>query len=157
MKKFFLSLAVLAGLMGALGAEQIEITADSFEADENKLIGKLDGNVVIKNGSFDKLTSDHARVLFDEKKQAKKYIASGNAKFWIKLKGKDYDGGGAELTYEPAEQIYTLSGNAYLHEVETDKKLYGAKIVVNKAKGIYSVYGQDNQPVKFIFETEVKK
>ena len=65
MKKFFLSLAVLAGLMGAVGAEQIEITADSFEADENKLIGKLDGNVVIKNGSFDKLTSNHARVLFD--------------------------------------------------------------------------------------------
>ena len=153
MKKFFLSLAVLAGLVGAIGAEQIEITADSFEADENKLIG----NVVIKNGSFDKLTSDQARVLFDEKKQAKKYIASGNAKFWIKLKGKDYDGGGAELTYEPAEQIYTLSGNAYLHEVETDKKLYGAKIVVNKAKGIYSVYGQDKEPVKFIFETEVKK
>lgn len=157
MKKFFLSLAVLTGFMGAVGAEQIEITADSFEADENKLIGKLDGNVVIKNGSFDKLTSDYARVLFDEKKQAKKYIASGNAKFWINLKGKDYDGGGAELTYEPATQIYTLSGNAYLHEVETDKKLYGAKIVVNKAKGIYSVYGQDNQPVKFIFETEVKK
>ena len=96
-------------------------------------------------------------MLFDEKKQAKKYIASGNAKFWINLKGKDYDGGGAELTYEPAEQIYTLSGNAYLHEVETDKKLYGAKIVVNKAKGIYSVYGQGKEPVKFIFETEVKK
>ena len=70
MKKFFLSLAVLAGLVGSLNAEQIEITADSFEADENKLIGKLDGNVVIKNGSFDKLTSNHARVLFDEKKQS---------------------------------------------------------------------------------------
>ena len=130
MKKFFLSLVVLAGLMGAVGAEQIEITADSFEADENKLIGKLDGNVVIKNGSFDKLTSEHARVLFDEKKQAKKYIASGNAKFWIKIKGKDYDGSGAELTYEPATQIYTLSGNAYLHEVKKNKNYYETKSIV---------------------------
>lgn len=156
MKKFLMILA-LAGIFSAVNAEQIEITADSFEADENERVGKLDGNVIIKNGSYDKLTSNHAKVLFDENKQAKKYIASGNAKFWVKLKGKDYDGSGAELTYEPATQIYTLLGSAYLHEVASDKKLYGSKIIVNKAKGVYSVYGEGKQPVKFIFETDVKK
>ena len=150
MKKFLVFLAIL----GSLGAEQVEITADSFEADENAKVGNLVGNVMIKNGAYDTLWANHAKVVFDENKKPQKYIASGNTRFKVMLKEKKYDGSGAELTYTPASEIYTLSGSAFLHEEETDKKLYGSKIIVDKKKGTYSVYSDKQKPVKFIFETK---
>lgn len=149
MKKILIFLAFSA----LLGAEQIEITANTFEADENALVGDLDGNVIIKNGAYDTLWANHAKVHFDAQKKPKKYVASGNTHFKVMLKNKKYNGSGAELTYEPDSDIYTLSGQAFLHEEETDKKLYGAKIVVNKKKGTYSVYSDKQKPVKFTFET----
>lgn len=149
MKKILIFLAFLA----TLNAEQIEINANSFEADENALTGDLDGNVIIKNGAYDTLWANHAKVFFDKQKKPLKYVATGNTHFKVLLKDKKYNGSGAELTYEPNGEIYTLSGSAFLHEEETDKKLYGAKIVINKKKGTYSVYSDKQKPVKFTFET----
>lgn len=152
--KFFIVILVM---LNALLAEQIEILAKSFEGDEKALTGELKGDVVIKNGAYDTLWADYAKVIFNEKKIAKKYIASGNTRFKAKLNGKAYDGSGAQITYEPGLELYTLSGNAYLHEVESDKKLYGSKIVVDRKNGLYNVFGDDSKPVKFIFEVESKK
>ena len=70
MKKILIFLAFLA----TLNAEQIEINANSFEADENALTGDLDGNVIIKNGAYDTLWANHAKVHFDAQKKPKKYI-----------------------------------------------------------------------------------
>lgn len=151
--KYFVMIFLLFGM---LFAQKVEITAKSFEGDENALVGELDGDVMIKNGDYDTLWANHAKVLFNEKKEAKKYIATGNTRFQVKLGGKSYDGSGDEITYEPKNDLYTLSGNAYLHEKDSDKKLYGQKIVVERAKGLYNVYSSDKKPVKFIFELENK-
>lgn len=153
MKYFVIFSLVFSTLL----ADKVEITADSFTGDENASVGMLEGNVVIKNGDFDTLWANKAKVIFNQKKEAKKYIASGNTRFKAKLNGKEYDGSGNEITYEPKGELYTLSGNAYLHEVESDKKLYGSKITVDRKKGLYNVYSGDKKPVKFIFEIDNKK
>ncbi|MBS5830078.1 MAG: lipopolysaccharide transport periplasmic protein LptA, partial [Campylobacter concisus] len=95
-------------------------------------------------------------VHFDKKRQPVKYVATGNARAKIFMKDKHYDGKGDTLTYEPAKQTYTVTGNGYLHEVETDKNVYGDKIVVNQKDGTYSVNSDEKKPVKFIFQIEDK-
>lgn len=151
--KFLLFIGLL---VVGLFAEQVQITADSFDGDENALVANLNGNVTIKNGKYDTLQANKAKILFDKNKKPIKYTASGNARFKAELKGKRYDGSSDEISYEPASQIYILSGKAYLHEIDTDKKLYGNKITINQKKGTYSVDG-DGAPIKFIFDMQDKK
>lgn len=150
-------IALLFCLVFALQAEQVEVTGDDFFADEKALVSDLKGNVVIKKGSYDTLTSDNVKIYFDANKQPIKYVATGNAKFKVLLNEKNYDGSGKELIYEPAKSQYTLKGDAYLHEVQTDKKVYGDQITVNQLKGTYQVESKDKKPVKFIFQIEDKK
>ncbi|MBR8462553.1 lipopolysaccharide transport periplasmic protein LptA [Campylobacter sp. faydin G-24] len=137
-------------------AEQVEITSDSFFADEGKQIGEFNGNVYIKKGNYDELKANKVIVHFDKNRQPVKYIATGNAKLKLVIKDKHYDGKGDTLTYEPTTQIYTVIGNGYIHEVETDKNIYGEKIVVNQLNGTYNVNSGDKKPVKFIFQVEDK-
>ena len=124
--------AILAMILGFtfLNAEQVEITSNDFFADENKQISEFVGNVNIKKGSYDELKANKVVVHFDKKRHT--------------------------LTYEPAKQTYTVTGNGYLHEVETDKNVYGDKIVVNQKDGTYSVNSDEKKPVKFIFQIEDK-
>ena len=123
---------LIALICAGLYASQIQITADTLDAN-------------------------NAKIFFDKNKKPLKYVASGNARFKAELKGKRYDGSSEQITYEPATQIYTLSGNAYLHEIDSDKKLYGSKIIVNQKKGTYSVDGEGGKPIKFIFQTKEVK
>ncbi len=150
--------AILAVILGFtfLNAEQVEITSNDFFADENKQTSEFIGNVNIKKGSFDELKADKVIVYFDKKRQPIKYVATGNARAKIFIKDKHYDGKGNTVTYEPAKQIYTVSGNGYFHEIETDKNVYGEKIVVNQKDGTYSVNSDEKKPVKFIFQVEEK-
>lgn len=140
-----------------LNAEQVEISADSFFADEKSLVSDLKGNVVVKKGNYDKLQSDKVRIYFDKHKKPIKYQASGNARFQAFVNEKRYSGSGDEIFYEPNTQTYTLSGNANIQEVDSDKKVYGDKIVINQKTGTYSVDSKDNKPVKLIFQIEDKK
>ncbi|RKV95751.1 MAG: lipopolysaccharide transport periplasmic protein LptA, partial [Campylobacter sp.] len=88
--------------LGALPllAEQVEITADEFYADEGKQISEFKGNVNIKKGK-DTLTANLVVIHFDKNRNPLKYVASGNAKFRVFIKNKTYDGSGSELIYEP--------------------------------------------------------
>ena len=150
--------AILAMILGFtfLNAEQVEITSNDFFADENKQISEFVGNVNIKKGSYDELKANKVVVHFDKKRQPVKYVATGNPRAKIFMKDKHYDGKGDTLTYEPAKQTYTVTGNGYLHEVETDKNVYGDGIVVNQKDGTYSVNSDEKKPVKFIFQIEDK-
>ena len=139
-----------------LFAEQVEVNADNFFADENKQISEFTGNVHIKKGAYDELFANKVIVYFDTKRQPIKYVATGNARAKIAMKDKHYDGKGDTLTYEPATQTYTVTGNGHLHEVETDKNVYGEKIVVNQNSGTYNVNSDEKKPVKFIFQIEDK-
>ncbi|WP_103641789.1 LptA/OstA family protein, partial [Campylobacter concisus] len=114
------------------------------------------GNVNNKQGSYYELKAKEGVVQLEKKRQPVKYVATGNARAKIFMKDKHYDGKGDTLTYEPAKQIYTVTGNGYLHEVETDKNVYGDKIVVNQKDGTYSVNSDEKKPVKFIFQIEDK-
>lgn len=144
-------------------AEQVEVTADNFFADEIKLETVLTGNVHIKKGAYDTLDSNKVIIYFDKDKKPIKYVATGNAKFKAIVNQKHYNGKGDTLTYEPGNDTYILNGNAYLNEIETKKEVFGERIIVNQTKGTYEVQSfrseksQDKKPVKLIFQIEDSK
>ena len=145
----------------ALIAGQVEITSDNFFADEAKFTGEFTGNVSVKKGS-DMLNANKVTIYFDKNKNPVKYVAVGDAKIKALINQKSYDGSGRELIYEPKENLYTIKGDGFLREIDTDKKVFGELIEVNQNSGTYSVKGDEKaakgekKPVKFIFQVEDK-
>lgn len=137
-------------------ATNIEVTADKFTADENKLTGKFIGNVKVKKEDG-KLLANEIQIWFNKKRQPIKYEAKGKPNFTIKINEKTYFGKGKTLIFEPNESKYSILGEAFLHEIDTDKKVYGENIIINQEKGSYKVDGEAKKPVKFIFKLDDKK
>ena len=135
---------------------QVEITADKFTADEAKGISIFTGKVHISKGSDD-LKANKVVIKFDKKKQPTLYTATGNAQAKLTIKDKKYIAKGDTLIYDPLTLKYIIEKNAFLQEINTDKKVYGDKIWVDQARGYYEVDGKKDKPVKFIFKLEDKK
>ena len=152
--KYFLMLC--GCIASTLMAAEVQVTADKFFADEKKKINIFEGNVtVIKEG--DKLTAKKITIDFDDKKQPIRYVATGDAKANMIMNGKKYYGEAEKMTYEPNLSLYTFEKKAFLHEIDTDKKVYGDFIRVDQISGHYDVDGRGSAPVKFIFKVEDKK
>lgn len=137
-------------------AENVEVTAEKFFADEKKKVSIFEGKVNVKKGS-DTLNAQKVVIEFDDKKQPLRYIATGDAKVNMKMSGKKYYGEAEKMTYEPTKNLYTLEKKAFLHELETDKKVYGDYIRADQNSGQYEVDGKGKAPVKFIFKLEDEK
>ncbi|MFK5882086.1 MAG: lipopolysaccharide transport periplasmic protein LptA [Sulfurospirillum sp.] len=150
--KYLIFLFICARLF----AGEVEITADKFMADEAKGISIFTGKVHVTRGKDD-LKADKVVIKFDKKKQPTLYTATGHAQAKLKIKGKSYLAKGETLIYDPLTLKYTIEKNAFLQELNTDKKVYGQKIWVDQARGYYEVDGKKDKPVKFIFKLEDKK
>lgn len=148
-----ISLLVISSYVFAMN---IEVTADKFTADENKLTGKFIGNVKVKKEDGE-LLANEIKIWFNAKKQPIKYEAKGEPNFKIKINKKTYFGKGKTLVFEPNDSKYSILGEAFLHEIDTDKKVYGENIIINQKKGSYEVDGEAKKPVKFIFKLDDKK
>ena len=146
----------LMGCMASLFAEQVEVTADKFFADEKKKISVFEGNVKVVKQS-DKLLAQKVLIEFDDKKQPLRYIATGDAKVNMTMNEKKYYGEAEKMTYEPSKSTYVLEKKAFLHEIESDKKVYGDYIKADQISGQYEVDGKGKAPVKFIFKVEEQK
>jgi lipopolysaccharide export system protein LptA len=149
-------LIIILSLVLFAKAEQIEIDAKEVYADDKKQLTEFVGNVIVAKGK-DELKADKIVVHSNKSGQPFKYVASGNVHVRIFLNEKHYNASGNTLIYEPEDQKYTLEGNAFLTEVDTDRKVYGEIIEANQISGTYSVKGKDLEPAKFIFQVEDKK
>ncbi|MCF6173590.1 MAG: lipopolysaccharide transport periplasmic protein LptA [Campylobacteraceae bacterium] len=139
-----------------LSASEVQVTADKFMANEVKGISTFTGKVhVIKQN--DDLKADKVVINFDKNKKPTLYTATGHASVKMTIKGKRYFAKGDILIYDPNLLKYTIKKNAYLEELNTDKKVYGEEIRVDQVLGRYEVDGKKNEPVKFIFKVEDKK
>ncbi len=137
-------------------AANVEIVAKKFFADEVKQISVFTGDVVVTKEK-DRLVAQSVTINFDAKRQPLKYTATGDAKADMIVNDKKYFASSDKMIYDPIKNEYELIGNAFLHEIITDKKVYGDKIFVNQTTGRYEVDSSGNKPVKFIFKVEDKK
>lgn len=136
-------------------ANQVEISAEHFFADEKKGENVLSGNVVVKRDK-DILYASKLVVMTNKKRKATKYIATGNTRFEIILQDKLYKGSGDELIYDVSNDSYEINGNASVEETQSKKKVTGDKIFIDRKQEVYSVISNEQKPAKFVFELEEK-
>jgi lipopolysaccharide export system protein LptA len=150
--KYFLPLLLLATwLYGA--SQQIEVKADSFEADEKKLISIFKGSVFIKKGE-DEIKADLLKINFDKKNRPIKYEATGNVRFKIKTDSQRFKGRSNIIVYEPVDKKYRAYGNVQITETIKNQKLNGERIIIDRVSGKTKISGTKKQPVKFIFTVD---
>ncbi|AJC87604.1 LptA/OstA family protein [Campylobacter insulaenigrae] len=136
----------------ALATQTIEVSAKDFYLDEKNEKSILSGDVEVKKG--EDILNSQKLVIFMKNKQPVKYIATNDAKFKIHMKDKTYHGSGDEFIYVVASDTYEINGKAKIIEVETNKQLFGDKIIVDRKNMTYRVISQDNKPAKFVFEVK---
>jgi lipopolysaccharide export system protein LptA len=133
--------------------DKIEIVSDYFEADENALMSKFVDNVHVKRAK-DRLNADTLTIYFDSEKKPIKMIATGNADAELYTDKSHYKGYADTIIYKPNEKQYRFEGNAHLHDITSDKNVYGDIIVTDQLGGTYNVHSGKSEPVKFLFTVE---
>jgi lipopolysaccharide export system protein LptA len=136
-----------------LRAEQVEVNALEFEADENKMVSYFKGDVSIKKGS-DYITADKLRIDFDKKNKPSKYDATGGVSFSITTDNQHFEGTSSQIIYEPSNKRYTAIGNVRINETTKNQKLRGELITIDRISGKSKLKGSKNRPVKFIFTVD---
>ncbi len=137
-------------------SQSVEVTSKSFEADEMKHISKFIGDVKVVKG-YDTITANKLIINFDKDKNPTEYIATGNAKFRLILNKKHYSGKANKIIYNPIKKIYHFIGNAFLQDLDSNKKIYGDDIQIDQLNGKYDVKSDGKKPVKFIFKVKDNK
>ncbi len=146
-------LTILLVFISFLTAEQVQINADHFEADEKKMISILKGHVLLKKGE-DEVHAQKLTVFFDKKNRPTEYLATGKITFVIHTNNQSFEGHAQKLLYNPVTQKYEISGNAFIHDKKLGRKLYGESIMIDRISGKSTINGSKTRPVKFIFEVK---
>ncbi len=146
-------LIVLLVLTHILYAQKVEISADNFAADEKKMLSILTGHVTLKKGE-DLIKASKITIYFDKSNKPKEYVAQGHITFSIHTKTQDFEGRAQTLRYDPSTLIYEMSGDAFIHDKNQDRKLYGEHIMIDRISGKSIIKGGVKKPVKFIFSVK---
>ncbi len=155
MKYTLISLLLILNIAFA-NSQNVIVTSKSFEANEMKHISKFIGNVKVVKG-YDTITADKLTIIFDKDKNPTQYVATGNAKFKLILNKKHYAGKANKIIYDPIKKLYHFIGNAFLQDLDSNKKIYGDDIQIDQLNGKYDVKSDGKKPVKFIFKVKDSK
>ncbi len=150
MKKLLLLIALSFTLNAA---EQVEVNALEFEADEKSRVSYFRGSVFIKKGK-DEIKADLLKIDFDKNNKPKIYDASGNVTFKITTSSQRYVGKSDHIIYEPTTKKYKAFGNVNIKETTKGQTLRGESIIIDRISGKAKLKGSKNRPVKFIFTVE---
>lgn len=152
MKYFTASLAILTGLL--LGAEELKVTAKTFEADEQRGFTVFTGNVKIVKGS-DEFNASKVTVYVDADRKPTKFVALGDVSFLVTTETKDIYGGTAqEVRFFPQKKAYHFYTDVHLEQLNKPKEINGDEVVVDLTEGKAYAKGGDTKPVMMIFNIE---
>ena len=146
-------LLLLIALSFTLNAEQVEVTALEFEADEKSGVSYFRSSVFIKKG-VDEIRADLLKINFDKNNKPTIYDASGNVTFKITTSSQRYEGQSDHIIYEPSNKKYKAFGNVNIKETTKGQTLRGESITIDRVSGKARFKGSNNRPVKFIFTVE---
>jgi len=154
MRKIYL--LIFINLTIFLNAEQVDIQADHFYANDIYKVAYFEGNAIIKQGvNFFKASK--IVVHFNNKKKATKYEAMGNVRFDITEKGIHYQGKAQKIIYSPNSSKYYFSGSVVLKDLTNNRKIEAQTISLDLKTGLADIKGNNKKPVRFIFEIEDRK
>ena len=154
MKK--ISLSIFLFLSFNLYADQVDIKAERFYADDISKIAYFEGDAQIKQGS-NEFNASKIVVYFNKKKKATKYEAIGSVNFDIIEKEIHYQGEAKSITYLPNESKYYFFGGVVLRDLTNNRKIVAQSISMDLKTGLADIKGAKKQPVHFRFEIEDRK
>ena len=137
----------------ALFAQNIEITALNFKADEKEGFTEFTGSVNVIKGNSE-LNATKVIVFFDENRVAKRYEAYDNVSFYIEEEESKFRGTSQKLFYYPQMQKYEFFVGVDIYDIVNRRTLQGDEVEVLLNEGKASVVGSEERPVKFIFEMD---
>ncbi|MGM0623265.1 MAG: LptA/OstA family protein [Campylobacterota bacterium] len=148
-------LTILLLLSSVLFAQNIEITAQNFKADEKEGYTEFTGQVNIIDGSSE-LNASRVIVFFEDvegKKVAKRYEAYEDVSFYISEDASKYRGTCQKLFYHPQRELYQFYIDVDLYDIINKRTVRGDEVEVDMQSGKAIVVGSEDKPVKFIFQT----
>ena len=154
MKK--ISLSIFLFLSFNLYADQVDIKAERFYADDISKTAYFEGDARIKQGS-NEFNASKIVVYFNKKKKATKYEAIGSVNFDIIEKEIHYQGEAESITYLPNESKYYFFGGVVLRDLTNNRKIVAQSISMDLKTGLADIKGAKKQPVHFRFEIEDRK
>lgn len=138
-------------LASSLVAQELQIKANSFHADEKKGISIFEGKVNIIR-DYDELNASKVTVYTDKNNEPTKYVAKGNAKFKIKTEnGSLYIGKAQKVIYQPNTKEYHFFTDVHLNQVNEKKEIIGNEVVLKTIEGKAYAKGATSEPVIMIF------
>ena len=154
MKK--ISLSIFLFLSFNLYADQVDIKAERFYADDISKTAYFEGDARIKQGS-NEFNASKIVVYFNKKKKATKYEALDDVKFDITESDIHYSGSARSITYSPNDSKYYFFGDVILRDLTNNRKISAQTISLDLKTGLADIKGAEKKPVHFIFEIEDKK
>jgi lipopolysaccharide export system protein LptA len=143
-------------LVGVLSAEEVDIKANHFYADDITKLAYFEGDATITQGK----NSFHAVkviVYFNSNRKAIKYEATGEVQFDLIEKEIHYKGKADKITYAPNDSKYYFVGDVVLNDLTNNRKIVAEEILLDLKTGLADIKGSNNQPVHFRFEIEDRK
>ncbi|QOP41271.1 lipopolysaccharide transport periplasmic protein LptA [Sulfurimonas marina] len=135
-----------------LNAEELQIKAKSFYADEKAGFSVFEGSVNIVKG-YDELNASKVTVYIDKEKSPTKFIAEGDVSFKVKTKDDvKYEGIAQKAIYLPNKKEYNFYKNVHLKQLGDKKEIKGDEVVLNISDNKAYAKGADKEPVIMIFE-----
>lgn len=141
----------------SLQAEQLKVTAKSFNGDEKTGITIFQGDVKIKKGA-DELNASSVTIYTDAKRKPTKYVATGHVSFYIKTENKSmYKGKAGKAIFVPAKNEYHFYKDVHIEQLDEKKEINGEEVVISTVEGKARAKGGESTPVMMTFEIEDKE
>jgi len=151
MKKLLLIYMLFYGLQ--LSAAIIDIKADHFYANDINHEAFFEGNAVITQES-NTFSAEKIKVVFNNKRKATRYEASGGVSFHLIENGIEYEGQSYSVEYAPTSSKYFFSGDVLLKDLTNNRTIRAESIILDLKTGLADIKGEDKKPVHFRFEIE---
>lgn len=141
----------------SLSAEELQVQAKQFNADQKTGVSIFEGAVNVIKGS-DELNASKVTIYVDEKQEPIKFVAEGDASFNLQTKdGSLYEGKAQKVIYIAKEKEYHFYKDVYLRQIDEKKEIIGEEVVLKTIQGKAYAKGAEQEPVIMIFNIPEKK
>ncbi|MEA2111148.1 MAG: lipopolysaccharide transport periplasmic protein LptA [Campylobacterota bacterium] len=137
----------------SLHSEELKVSADLFESDEQKGITLFTGNVAIIKGN-DTLDANSVEIHTDANRKPTKFIAVGSVNFSIHANNNAYKGSSKKAIFMPQIKEYHFYGDVSLMQLGSHNTIKGEKVIVNLTKGTATAQGDSKKPVSMTFQID---
>ncbi|WP_428737841.1 lipopolysaccharide transport periplasmic protein LptA [Sulfurimonas sp.] len=139
-----------------LFADELQVKAQKFFADEKAGLSIFEGDVKIKKG-YDELNASKVTVYIDKEKTPTKFVAEGNVSFQVETKDQvKYRGVAQKAIYLPITKEYNFYKDVHLKQLGDKKEIQGDEVTLKILENKAFAKGAQKEPVIMIFEFKDK-